>query len=182
MVLDLLPWRRPRNGRLRYLGILRYVHFLLSLALVLWVWFILGRREIYAQQSMAELYWLVAGNALYYVVGIGLAGVLKDNRAFCKYFCPIPVLQKIGARFALFKKEIDSEKCNDCGACEKSCPMDIKLLDYKNANQRIRSTECIICHTCANVCPKSAIRMSMNKLDVVKEERLRYKTDDQDIP
>jgi ferredoxin-type protein NapH len=52
--------------------------------------------------------------------------------------------------------------------------MDIKLLDYKNANQRILSTECVLCFTCANVCPKSAVRLT-SRLDMVKAEHLRYR-------
>ena len=174
MVLDLLPWRKPQNGRLRRLGIIRYVHFGLSLGLVLFVWYVLDERDLFAKKTMAELYWLGVGNALYYVVGITLAAVLKDNRAFCKYVCPIPVLQKIGARFALWRMEIDPDKCIDCGLCEENCPMDIKLLDYKEAGQRILSTECIQCQTCANVCPEGAISSSI-KFDIVKKERLRYK-------
>ena len=174
MVLDLLPWRKPQNGRLRRLGIIRYVHFGLSLGLVLFVWYVLDERDLFAEKTMAELYWLGVGNALYYVVGITLAAVLKDNRAFCKYVCPIPVLQKIGARFALWRMEIDPDKCIDCGLCEENCPMDIKLLDYKEAGQRILSTECIQCQTCANVCPEGAISSSI-KFDIVKKERLRYK-------
>jgi ferredoxin-type protein NapH len=175
MVLDLLPWRKPQNGRLRHLGLVRYVHFGLSLGLVLFVWYVLGERELFAKKTMAELTWLGVGNTLYYVVGITLAVVLKDNRAFCKYVCPIPVLQKIGARFALWRIKIDPDKCIDCGLCEKHCPMDIKLLDYKEAGQRILSTECILCHTCANVCPQSAISSTMNQFDIVREERLRYR-------
>jgi polyferredoxin len=174
MVLDLLPWRKPR-GRLRRLGVIRYIHFALSLSLVLFVWYVLGRREVLAQQTMAELAWLAVGNALYYVVGIALAVVLKDNRAFCKYVCPIPVLQKIGARFALLRMKIDADKCTDCGLCQANCPMDIKLLDYKEAGQRVLSTECIYCNTCANVCPESAISTSINQFDIVREEHLRYR-------
>ena len=55
MVLDLLPWKRPQNGRLRRLGIVQYVHFGLSLGLVLFVWFVLGKQEMYSAQSMAEV-------------------------------------------------------------------------------------------------------------------------------
>ena len=173
MVLDLLPWRIPQRGRLRYLGAIRYAHFGFSFGLVLLVWYGMGQREIYAQQSLAEVYWLAVGNALYYVVGITLAAVLRDNRAFCKYVCPIPVLMKIGARFAMWKMEIDPEACIDCGRCEKECPMNIKLLQYKDAGQRILSTECIICHTCANVCPTSAVKLT-SKWDIVRQEHLAY--------
>ncbi|HBQ87661.1 MAG TPA: 4Fe-4S ferredoxin, partial [Syntrophomonas sp.] len=54
-----------------------------------------------------------------------LACSLKDNRAFCKYICPIPVFQKATSRFALLKIKIDPDKCVDCGKCEKVCPMDV---------------------------------------------------------
>ena len=36
----------------------------------------------------------LAGNAVYYISGIVLAFVLKDNRAFCKYLCPVTVFLK----------------------------------------------------------------------------------------
>ena len=174
MVLDLLPWRQPQEGRLRHLGAVRYAHFALSLGLVLFVWYGLGGAETYVRESKVEVYWLAAGNALYYVVGITLAAVFKDNRAFCKYFCPIPVLQKIGARFAAWRIVIDPEKCVDCGICEKNCPMNIKLMAYKDANQRILSTECILCFTCSNVCPKSAVTSTLG-FDMVRAEHLRYR-------
>ena len=173
MALDFLPWRKPQQGRLRYFGLMRYVHFFLSLGLVCYLWYIAGNREIHSAQSLAEVYWLAAGNALYYLVGITLAIVLKDNRAFCKYACPIPVLQKVGARFALWKMEIDHGKCTDCGICEKNCPMDIKLLTYKQASQRILSTECVLCFTCGNVCPKAAVTLTA-KFDISTQEHLHY--------
>ncbi|HHY25887.1 MAG TPA: 4Fe-4S binding protein [Desulfitobacterium dehalogenans] len=40
---------------------------------------------------------------------------MQDNRAFCKYVCPIPVLQKIIFRFSLLKVKIDPERCIECG-------------------------------------------------------------------
>lgn len=43
-----------------------------------------------------SLIWLAVGNAVYYVTAILLAALIKDNRAFCKYICPIPTVQKIG--------------------------------------------------------------------------------------
>jgi ferredoxin-type protein NapH len=111
------------------------------------------------------------GNILYYASGIILAFWLKDNRAFCKYVCPIPVIQKLGARFALLKVKIDKEKCIDCLLCEKNCPMNIRLLTYKNRGQRVLSTECILCGTCADICPKQAIGITA-KLDCGFKEEL----------
>lgn len=171
MVLDLLPWKKPINGRLRFLGIIRYVHFVISLVVVLYIWFVLKNRLIY-ESTRTELYWLIVGNVLYYTLGIMLAIIFKDNRAFCKYICPIPVFQKITSRYAIMKIEINREKCIDCGLCEKNCPMNIKLLSYKEAHKRISSTECIMCTTCIEVCPRRAVSIT-NKIDTYNAEYLK---------
>lgn len=115
-----------------------------------------GDRGFFKRGSR-ELYWFLFGNAVYYVLGILLAVLLKDNRAFCKYVCPIAVFLKVGAKYSLLKIEKDPEKYIDCRICEQKCPMQIKLMDYKNRGQRIMSTECIFCNTCTNVCPVNAI-------------------------
>jgi ferredoxin-type protein NapH len=172
MVLDFLPYRRPaaqrnKRGRLDKWGHLRYVHLALSLGLVLALWFGWGYRV--QDQSVTELYWLLGGNVLYYAISIGLAFALRDNRAFCKYVCSIPVLQKLPSRFGLLKVVGDATKCTDCGACVKSCPMDIRITDYIQQGRRVLSTECIVCFECVNVCTKGALDMSfgldMGKLD-----------------
>lgn len=172
MILDLLPYKVPQNKRIRYLGIIRYLYFFLSLSLVLFIWFIL--KDPVAPQSSEELYWFIGGNVLFYCAGVLLAYRLKDNRAFCKYICPIPVIQKVTSRFALLKIKIDPELCIDCGRCEKVCPMDVKLLEYKNNNQRVLSTECIWCGTCTYECPKNAVTSTIG-FDAGFRDRLNYR-------
>jgi ferredoxin-type protein NapH len=159
MVLDLLPFKRNKRGRLAgKWGYLRYAHFALSLGLALALWFGLNYRI--QDRSMAELYWLLVGNVAYYAIGILLAYTLQDNRAFCKYVCPIPVLQKLTSRFALLKIAGKAEKCNACGACDKMCPMDIRVSEYVLGGQRVLATECILCFECVNVCAKGALDAS----------------------
>ena len=70
--------------------------------------------------------WFLIGNATYYAVAIALAYALKDNRAFCKYLCPVSVPLKLTSRFSLLKIG-GADKCDDCGACVKTCPMDCEL-------------------------------------------------------
>jgi polyferredoxin len=157
MVLDLLPFKRNPAGRPpgRW-GMLRYLHFGLSLALVLVLWFVF--RYQVRTNDMRSLYWLLAGNVFYYSVGIWLAFALKDNRAFCKYVCPIPTLQKVLSRFSLLKISGDRQKCTNCGACSKACPTDVQVHEYVAQGRRVLSTECILCFECQNVCPKGALR------------------------
>ncbi len=156
MVLDFLPWMKPANGRKKGWGMIRYIHFLGVLALVLIMWFLFDMQNFVTRHDVA-FRWLIIGNLLYFAVGIILAAALKDNRAFCKYVCPIPAVMKIGARFSVMKIAIDREKCTDCGLCEKKCPMNIRLLDYAKNGQRVLSTECIACQQCVNLCPVNAV-------------------------
>jgi polyferredoxin len=118
------------------------------------------------------LIWVITGNVLYFSSGIILAFALKDNRAFCKYLCPITTILKISSRFALFKMEGDKDKCKECKACARACPMDINIPEYVKNGGRVLSTECILCQTCSTVCPEKNISMTI-KWDLGGKEVLR---------
>ena len=173
MVLDFLPYKRNKQGRLGgKWGYLRYLHFALSLGLVLLLWFGLGYRV--EENSLTGLYWLLGGNALYYASSIALAFVLKDNRAFCKYVCPIPTVLKVPSRFSLLKIAGDPAKCDGCGACAKVCPMDIRIPEYTKNGRRVLSTECVLCLECTDVCSKGALEATFG-LDVANRELLKVR-------
>jgi ferredoxin-type protein NapH len=158
MVLDLLPFKRPSGRVPGHWGWLRYLHFGISLGLVVLLWFVFGYRD--GASGRIAVIWFLVGNALYYAVGIGLAYALKDNRAFCKYVCPVSVPLKVTSRFSLLKIGGDAAKCDDCGACVKTCPMDVRIPDYILNGQRVLSTECSLCQTCITVCAKDALKLS----------------------
>jgi ferredoxin-type protein NapH len=170
MVLDLLPFKRP-SGRLPGCwGWLRYLHFGLSLALVLVLIFVLGFRN--GATGTTAVTWFIVGNLLYYALGIGLAFALKDNRAFCKYVCPVSVPLKITSRFSVIKIGQGTGQCNDCDACEQLCPMDVRISDYILDNRRVLSTECSLCQTCITVCTRDALKLSFG-FDLGGKELLR---------
>ena len=170
MVLDLLPFKRP-SGRLpRKYGWLRYLHFGLSLGIVLLLVYVFGFRD--GAAGTLAVTWFIIGNLLYYAIGIILAYTLKDNRAFCKYVCPVSVPLKITSRFSVIKIGQGSGQCNDCDACEKLCPMDIRVSDYVLNNQRVLSTECSLCQTCITVCTQDALKLSFG-FDMGGKELLR---------
>ncbi len=174
MILDLLPYKRNKKGRIgaRW-ELLRYVHFGVSLLLVLSSWFILKYRP--AHMGEAELTLLVIGNVLYFTSAIILAYALKDNRAFCKYLCPITVVLKLTSRLSLLKIDGDKEKCTQCRACSKNCPMDIDVVEYVKLGERILSTECIFCLTCTTVCPEnildSTFKMDFGGKELIKRRQ-----------
>jgi polyferredoxin len=171
MILDFMPWKRP-SGRIKDAGKYRYIHFIISLFAVMILLFVF--KYNLKTGTMASIYWFTAGNILYYAAGTTLAYFLKDNRAFCKYLCPVSVLMKIPSRFSIFKYKVDNNKCTKCRACEKICPMDIKILDYAAQNKRILSTECILCGECSSVCPSKSISITRG-FDRSAEEYVKYR-------
>ncbi len=101
MVFDFLPYPYSRFRRPAKWGWLRYAHFFASLTAVLLLWLVFRYRD--GASGTSGLLWFVVGLALYYVIGIGMAFAFKDNRAFCKYLCPLAVLLKSGSRFSVLK-------------------------------------------------------------------------------
>ena len=148
MILDLLPYKQPRTPRKNW-GFIRYIMFGLSLAIVLLL-FWLGKANAYTMFTL-----FVAGNIFYYAVGIALAILLKDNRAFCKYICPITVFLKPMSYYSLIRIKYDEDKCISCGKCLKVCPMEVEV--NKNARNRKNATECILCQKCTKSCPTKAL-------------------------
>lgn len=177
MILDYLPYKNNKTGRLSpKWEKLRYIHFLFSFALVFIMWFYFDFRSV--PEAKDALVWLIIGNIFYFGSGIIMAFLLKDNRAFCKYLCPITVILKVSSRFALFKMEADKTKCNDCNACTHACPMDINIPEYTKRDLRVLSTECINCQTCSTVCPQEAISWTF-KWDPRVKEILRRRPSNQ---
>jgi polyferredoxin len=170
MILDLLPFKRPRGRLPRRFGWFRYLHFGLSVGVALLLVYVFGFRA--GATGSVAVTWFILGNLLYYAVGIVLAYTLKDNRAFCKYVCPVSVPLKITSRFSLIKIGPGAGQCNDCDACEKLCPMDIRISDYILAGQRVLSTECSLCQTCITVCSRDALKLSFG-FDMGGRELLR---------
>ena len=151
MVLDLLPYRTPQGPRKKW-GWIRYVVFAGSLGFV-------AALFLLQVAGIARIMWwsFLIGNAIYYAVGIALAFVCRDNRAFCKYICPITVFLKPMSYFSLLRVKTDEKKCVSCGKCRRVCPMNVDV--SCNSRKRENATECILCMRCVEECPKKALKL-----------------------
>ena len=74
-------------------------------------------------------------------------------RPFCKYLCPLGAVYGFFNRFALFRGELDADKCVRCGKCAAACRMGAE------PTGNINSVECIRCGDCVRACPTGAIKM-----------------------
>lgn len=151
MILDILPFKTPKAPRKNW-GTVRYLVFGVSLAFVslLFILQVPDKEKIMWQS-------FIIGNLLYYMVGIAMAYICKDNRAFCKYVCPITVFLKPASYFALFRITVDEKKCISCGKCERICPMNVEVPN--NSRKKKNATECILCMKCVEECPRNALKL-----------------------
>ncbi len=149
MILDFLPYKIHKHER-KNIEWIRYIVFLLSLGFVVTL-FIAKVKHLDRIMFVS----FIIGNLVYYIVGIALAYIFEDNRAFCKYICPITVFLKPMSYFSLVRIKCDTGKCISCNKCKQVCPMDVDMTD--NSRKRKNGTECILCMECVRSCPKDAL-------------------------
>ena len=150
MVLDFLPFKTPLKPRIKKLGLLRYLTFTFSLLLVIALFLF---KVAHLEKIM--LYLFIIGNILYYLSGIILAYIFKDNRALCKYLCPVTIFLKPMSYFSLLRVHFDKTKCIGCKKCLKVCPMNVEV--NNDSRKRKNATECILCYECVKACPTKAL-------------------------
>ena len=88
-------------------------------------------------------------------VTIVLLGAFIVYRPFCQFICPFGLISWVAERFSIFRVQIDKEKCTECGACIKACPLEAaegRVMDKK------MPADCFSCARCLNVCPVDAIK------------------------
>lgn len=167
LFLDLLPFKKSRPWQ-KGMQRLRYIHFALSFALCAVLVFgfrylthyMGGYDHSTGMGNRVILGWFIAGNIAYYSLGIILAILMKDNRAFCKYLCPVSIFLKLSNMPALLRIRGDAQKCNQCQSCVNACPMHIDIPSFIRKGSRVVSTECIMCMSCIAACPQQTLRAS----------------------
>lgn len=72
-------------------------------------------------------------------------------RPFCKYLCPLGAIYGLFNKVALYRNELDRDKCVSCGKCARVCRMGI------DPSREPNSAECIRCGDCVHACPTQAL-------------------------
>jgi ferredoxin len=110
---------------------------------------ILPIEQLFFQQSL-----------LFAVILIGIMLFsLVARRFWCRYLCPLGALFGFFSSFRLTRGiVVVSDKCINCGKCQRECKMDAINDDYRS-HSRI---ECIECMSCVAVCPTNAISYKLS--------------------
>jgi len=93
--------------------------------------------------------------SIFLTVILALLGSFAVYRPFCQFICPFGFISWIAERFSIIRVRIDKEKCTQCGACIKACPLE--AAKGRISGRRLPA-DCFSCARCLNVCPFDAIR------------------------
>lgn len=96
-----------------------------------------------------------------------ILSLAAGRRAACHTICWMAPFMIIGrqirnlARWPSLRLKADPAKCTNCKRCTAGCPMS---LDVNGMVQRgaMECSECIVCGSCVDICPKEAIHYSFS--------------------
>lgn len=148
--------------------VLRYLKYVVLAVTVAMAW-ITGELWITPYDPFNALGHLADFNELItsYLVGfiilvISLLGSIVYDRFFCKYLCPAGAFYGLIGKASPYAVRVNADACIRCGKCNRSCPMNVEVMDAKNG--RVTSMECINCNECVNACPvQGAIHTGFTK-------------------
>ncbi len=73
-----------------------------------------------------------------------------------RYLCPYGSILSLPSRKSKHAMHIDAEMCNNCGACQRTCPAAAVRKD--DNHHTIIKHNCLVCMACERKCPQNAIR------------------------
>ena len=79
-------------------------------------------------------------------------------RSFCRFICPLGAIYGMFNRLALISVKVDESRCIGCGACVRSCQMDVR---------HTGDHECINCAKCMSVCNKNALSLKCGNYTII---------------
>ncbi|MGI6069707.1 MAG: 4Fe-4S binding protein [Blautia sp.] len=89
---------------------------------------------------------------------------IKIYRPFCRYLCPLGAVYSVFNPIALYRFQVDQDRCTSCKACQRACPMGISVYETPN------STECIRCGKCLKACGNHSLTSTFSKYRAKKQE------------
>lgn len=101
-----------------------------------------------------------------------LPAVIIGRRAGCHHVCWMAPFMIIGRRirnaigWSSLQLEPNVDLCTNCKTCTRNCPMSLDVNEMVQQGLTEHS-ECILCGTCADVCPQKVITLSLNRWAIV---------------
>jgi len=97
----------------------------------------------------------------YLILILVLLACSRVTRFWCRYVCPMGAINATFSTRSALGIYRDVGKCDDCGICNKICPVQIDVVNAKLG--RIDSKECIMCFECVAACHTRALNVTFKR-------------------
>ncbi len=105
-----------------------------------------------AEQIPERPYYLILKSSILVAF---LGWMVASKRPFCRVACPLGAIYGPLNRASVLRLKVDMTKCVKCNACQKSCPVDLRVYDDPDASG------CVRCLSCRKACPKQAVTFGL---------------------
>jgi len=111
-----------------------------------------------------------------FLFGLMLAFALTIRQPFCR-ICPMLALNSIFRKIGLLRLVKNSTpRCERCGICAKTCPMDIKEIHTEMNNRDVTFEDCTLCGRCVEFCPdKDVLKLTYASLPLFSSDPKYFK-------
>ncbi|MCR4410491.1 MAG: 4Fe-4S binding protein [Candidatus Saccharicenans sp.] len=96
-----------------------------------------------------------------------LVWMAVSMRPFCRTVCPLGTILGFFNRVSAFRMNVDLDRCIVCNACQKVCPVNIRIYEDPDSSQ------CIRCLKCEPVCPTSCISHGFSLTEKKEDEPVK---------
>ena len=86
-------------------------------------------------------------------------------RSFCRFLCPLGAIYGMFNKLAVIGVKVDTDRCNNCGACVRFCKMDVKT---------VGDHECIHCAQCVARCHQGALSMKAGNFTLIQPAKAEF--------
>lgn len=111
-----------------------------------------------------------------FLFGLMIAFALTIRQPFCRV-CPMLALHAVFKKIGLVRLVKNSKpRCDKCGICAKSCPMDIKEIHTDMESKNVLFQDCTLCGRCVEFCPdKDVLQMKYAMFPIISANPQYFK-------
>jgi len=165
-ILSLIIKRKSKNSKALYI---KYFIFAIWFGAIIFGYISNGIHKIDLGYGMTDITFerkiILTFGAIVLIVPLT---AVFGKFASCKYICWLAPFMVLGTKIRDYLKfnglhlKSNSQKCNECNACTKYCPMNLNVIENAKTN-KFYDSECILCGNCIDHCKQKVLSFSFKK-------------------
>jgi polyferredoxin len=111
-----------------------------------------------------------------FMFGLIIVWGLFVRQPFCR-ICPLLALHAVFRKVGLVRLVKNAKpRCEKCGLCAKSCPMDIREIHTEMEKKNVLFPDCTLCGRCVEFCPdKDVLQLKYAFVPLLKADPVYFK-------